>query len=609
MKVVTASTGLWGSTVLQPVVLGPAARPLTGMLDLPSGAPATDAGVLVCAPLGRDNLHSYRSLRLLAARLAASGRPTLRFDWATCGDSAGATTDPGLVDGWIASVGEAVHALREATGVRTVSVVGVGIGATFALAAAAGGVEVDELVLWAPNPTGRSYLREQRALHRFAQATLGSGEPRPSPLPDGDEELVGYHISAETSRDLGEIDVTSLDFAGAPPRRALVLGRDDAQPDSELVAWLESLGIEVESSTGRELVTLVDNSTKQPQRTFDEIEDWLAPGAPSRLAAPVAQSTTCRPGGSVVEELVVLGETGSRIVGVVSTSDLREPREDDVWYVFLTTAHIRRAGPNRMWTRFARDLTARGVPCFRLDVEGVGDSDGPEMASTTLSTQYSPDVLASIGRGLDYLRTHHGARRFALVGLCSGAFNAFHTAVAEPDVVSALLVDPQTFLWTREVELEAQASYLRDSLVRVDRWRRVARGEVNLGRAARVAWRSGAKAVARPFGRLLPRRSSLDGRDPVLVTLEDGLERLASRNVDVLAVYWDEDPGLAYLRRHVPGGVDWLAARRGVRVQRVTGSGHTFLPLWAHDLLFDLLGAQLERLGSPTGPARAPAAV
>jgi pimeloyl-ACP methyl ester carboxylesterase len=251
-----------------------------------------------------------------------------------------------------------------------------------------------------------------------------------------------------------------------------------------------------------------------------------------------------------------------------------------------------------MWTRFAREWATLGVPSLRLDVSGVGDSDGPEVATTTLSSQYTKAVVSSARAGIAYLRAQYGASRFVLVGLCSGAFNAFHTAAAEPEVVAAALVNPQTLLWTREMEVRTQSAYLRDSITRSDRWRRAVRGEVNVGRAVAAAGRMLRLAASRTARRVPAPGLSRHAGDPVFATVDEGLSRLASRGVELLFVYWDEDPGLEYLARHFPFGVEWLASHDGVRVEQISGAGHTFLPIWSHDVLLALLTEHLTRTGA-----------
>ena len=52
-----------------------------GMLHVPPVGKDVGTAVVICPPLGYQQVCSYRALRALAQALAESGRPTLRFDW------------------------------------------------------------------------------------------------------------------------------------------------------------------------------------------------------------------------------------------------------------------------------------------------------------------------------------------------------------------------------------------------------------------------------------------------------------------------------------------------------------------------------------------------
>ena len=77
--------------------------------------PCLDHGVIVCPPIGYEQLHVHRSLRHLADDLAGQRIPTLRFDWHGTGDSPGIDEDANRCATWQANLRDAVEFMRHRT--------------------------------------------------------------------------------------------------------------------------------------------------------------------------------------------------------------------------------------------------------------------------------------------------------------------------------------------------------------------------------------------------------------------------------------------------------------------------------------------------------------
>jgi alpha-beta hydrolase superfamily lysophospholipase len=122
-------------------------------------------------------------------------------------------------------------------------------------------------------------------------------------------------------------------------------------------------------------------------------------------------------------------DTSLGSLGVV----LSEPEGPPRSAVLLLHGLGTRSGINRIWTRTARGLAARGIAALRLDYPGHGDSlsvDGDLGARTEAAA-----------RALSWLRHRTGNVPICLMGNCGGAHVAIRLAAQRP-LAGVALVTP-----------------------------------------------------------------------------------------------------------------------------------------------------------------------
>jgi hypothetical protein len=530
--------------------------------------------VLLCPPLAWDEIASARPRYALAERLAAAGRPTLRFDLPGTGDSAGSWEDPELVRAWIGGVGAAACFLA-ATGSRVVAV-GIGGAGLLVLAALADGAPIDDAVLWGTPATGKAAVRELRAFARLeAAAIVDAGAPPGPAPPEGMLAPGGLPLAPRTLAALSE-----LDAAGAAPERALLLGRDGIAPDAALVEALAARGSAVETADGAGYGALTDlpATARLADASVAVVERWLA-------AAPPAAGR--RPDAPVVADALDLGAVLERPFAAAGAAGvLAEPTgpRRGLTAVLLNAGAIRRVGPSRFWVDLARRWAAEGVPTLRLDLEGIGDAAGPVDRYGVDADFYTDGFVAQVRRALDEL----GEGPFLVGGLCSGAWWAFRAAVDDERIASALMVNSRVLVWDDALGARRDASAVRRRLFEPATWRRVLRGEL----------------AVRPL-RIL---RGLVARAPAAAPDEGAaaLRRLAARGTRVELVFCAGEPLREELRALEPFPPN-------VELQELPGRDHLFRPLWMHEHLLDAADRALGRaLGSsraPTDRATVPAPV
>lgn len=122
--------------------------------------------------------------------------------------------------------------------------------------------------------------------------------------------------------------------------------------------------------------------------------------------------------------------------GLVGTLSAVAPSPGGIAGLLFNAGVVPRIGPNRLNVRIARALAANGIPAMRFDISGRGDS-----APARGMESYEQQAVADIRAAMNLLNERTGASRFALMGICSGAENAFHAALADERVVGVTLMD------------------------------------------------------------------------------------------------------------------------------------------------------------------------
>ena len=412
------------------VWFGPVDRSLHGWLHVPEGGVARGA-VVLCPPVGNEQIVSQLTLRMFAEHLAAHGIAALRFDYPGTCDSAGAFTDPDLAEQWITSTGTAVQFVRDC-GVHDVAVVGLRMGATLASVAADRGYlgETAGLVLWDPIAKGRTFIRKEHSTHLVSSHRAAD---------DSDNvEGPGFVYSADLAAALA--DLTLVPNIGVEVLVAVRSGSSDSQV--RRFTGVEPGSI-VEVDGMPQLFDVVDMQSRVPMAAVDTITSWLT----AHLVGPSTQvRETGRSMGVVdasvtppiVERFVTLGE--SQLAAVVC-----EREGNDGPFLFMTsTAMSYHVGQARIWTALSRELARRGVTCVRVDNDDIGDSP---LASVAGPRIYRRDSVTQLSAAIADATKGREGTAVATIGLSSGAWMAAEVGFVTP-LTATYLINP--LVWEQD---------------------------------------------------------------------------------------------------------------------------------------------------------------
>ena len=581
-----------------------------------------DCLVVMSNPLGYDAICTHRHYRQLALRLALDGFAVLRYDHHGTGDSSGSDEQPERIQNWLRGVGEAVDFGRKLSGAGHVSLFGVRMGGTLALAAAASepaAAGVDSIVAWAPFSSGRLYLREARALRMLRQSGKnGTNDTNDAealvgaPADAIGEESGGYLMTHESIAAMETLDLTALvtsERLGGRP--VLLLSRDDIPYNARLEKHLRKIGCQVDTTDVPGYGGMMRDTFDAvvPDAALAEIGEWLkARHAPSDVVAAPVPLLPAVPdsflvdadgGRATVRETPVRFGPNRNLFGIL-TAPVESQRADSA-VIFVNTGSNHHIGPNRMYVTHARLLASQGFMAMRLDIGGMGESPAsPGQRDNHLFGRHS---VAEVHAAIAWLKTL-GVSRVMLAGVCSGAYLSFRSALAEPAVTSVMLINPPSFNWRDGDPLDVRPRkdirslrFYRSRLLDAATWKRVVRGQVNLGWIARGVGKVVKERLARrvksavrktPVAPLAEMQESTDIR-----ALFDGLLK---RDVRVFLLFSDNDSGLDEIETHLGAGAVNLRGQKHFRFEVMQGADHTLTPLWAQHRLGELLVEQVAHL-------------
>ena len=382
--------------------------------------------VLVATSFGREAVPLVGLWRRMAENLAILGVATVRVDYSATGDSSGNLCEPDDVRCWVDDISEITRWIRS-SGAPRVAAVGMRLGTVVLGEALRAGAEFDQVVFWDPVPSGRHWIRENRALGMLHEDSRDAGNPGgvndEFPFP----EALSPVVSAwKTWRH---------DDEWAP---SLVLRRVERELSDEVERHWKSRGATVEIAHGQAELLEVDTlELKWPEESMARVVAHLTPATSDALpwtwssfhaTVDVREATKV-----VVESIHHVGEEGLFLIESRSEDD---QGAFSGTVIFVTDGYHNHWGPARSWVRLSRILATEGIRCLRFDfshmiVNGEPSTDGLRI--------YVPEWRSNLG---DIVNDLHLDRSSVIyVTFCSGAFEGVLSAL-DHGAAALLAINP-----------------------------------------------------------------------------------------------------------------------------------------------------------------------
>ena len=549
-----------------------------GWLHAPREGAVGDVAVLICPSLMEDAVVAHCSLRSLADGLATAGHWALRFDYPGTGDSCDGNIEGngGHWTAWQHSVDAAASWLRTTTGAERLVVCGLRIGATLAALATARRNDIAGLVLFEPVLDGHSYVRQLRL-----DAEMLNGQ---RPAKDEGLDIREFRFSARTLEQIAGVDLRQLQLPAGS--KVAVFARSDARRLDECLRVWTGAGANVASLGWEGLGPLVHQNLIEEDSLADfrAVLHWLEQAVPvgdlQQSAAPLprAEAAELHLPGCIETPLTFGGDR--RLFGMLCQPAQAPPGDVVIIGNIGREPHY---GTARHTVAFARRLASVGIASLRIDYAGLGDSLGPpgreNVRSHVFNIDRGPDVRAAV----DALE-QRGFRRFALQGVCSGAYHAFHGALYEPRISELLLVNiPLYTLPDGDVRAHIEQRDLTplfQKLVMRRSWERLLSGESNLHNVM-VAQLANVRAKCASKVRRLGQRLGLTRE---MSFAQQALATLSKRGVRTQFLFSPDEGDIAvFAREFGRTGAD-LGAYAGATMRIVPGMDHSQMKDAGRDL-------------------------
>lgn len=580
----------------EPLYFGTADRPLAGWLHRPPHGMECSVAVVLCAPFGSEALCTYRMLRTLAGRLAASGCAVLRFDYEATGSSSGSTHELNDSDAWQSNILAALTLLQRALPDVPCALAGVRLGGLLVLNAAEHLSGLAGLLLIAPPMSGKQFLRETHALHRAS----GLGDDG---SPDRVPQAFGYPLPPKLVSFINTLELYSDRKTGA--ERMLVIDRTDrplgGSPEERLVGRARI--VEVRSCPGIPELLVDAHLSLLPDEVLNNSVQFLTglalPGRTARLPLilspkdSLGTSTVMRSDDQLgpVRESFVFLDNDRRLSGIL-TEPLSNEGQHRRQLILVSSGANPGYGPNRLYVNIARRLATAGMTVLRLDIAGIGDSlPHPGEPDHVV---YGTYAASDVENALNFLLARDPVPIMA-GGVCSGGYHALLAAKAGAPIASMAIINPLRFapVNTSPISDEtnssiAEAQRYGRSARSSKSWRKLLSGQVDLRRVLSVV-------VTRLSGKL--RRVLRGALRHTRYHLADDmgweLERLAAKGVESLFVFSSKDPGAEMLAEFAGSTVRSLRRQNKLEIIEIPDADHTFTLVQHQSVLIESLAKKL----------------
>jgi pimeloyl-ACP methyl ester carboxylesterase len=284
---------------------------------------------------------------------------------------------------------------------------------------------------------------------------------------------------------------------------------------------------------------------------------------------------------TVAEYLLRFGEQQT-LFGIVSQPQVSDWRQHPT-IILLNSGSVHHIGPHRLYVFLARHFAQLGFRCLRMDFAGLGDSVIDDVAHE--NHPYTKTATRDTAQAIAALKREQPQTDFMLMGLCSGAYAAFHASIAIPNerIIESVLINPLTFYWKEGMSLaipsEAHYRQWNDYMVSMrkwDKWLKLLRGGVSIAEIISTLRERFQILVSVKYKELKKKFAPTATVGSPQRDLSEDLHTIVKQGRQISFVFSENDPGYGLLITNAKGMVNKLKRQHKLDIQFISKADHTF---------------------------------
>jgi len=535
-------------------------------LHLPATLTHNHAFIIIGA-IGPEYMHTYRSIRLLADRLTATGCLVARYDPVGMGNSSENLEDPGIWEKWLSTPSAIRNHIQNNFDIEHYTIIAFRSG-SLVLESYLKEYSDDAVVFWYPYTRGAAFIRDMKIL---------DGITRQKEVDNTTIEAGGYPLTQELQTSLQKVNLLTETFAHY--KDVLVIENGELTTKSHLSSQIKKTAANTETMFLHGLSALARQAALSvvPVDNIDSIYKWATNLTLHSSDARVLPHSSNTYVSETFTEEAILIKTPNSVFGILTRPANKEGTSRLM--IISNSGSGHHAGPNQFHVQTARRLAGEGIATFRMDLSNLGDS--PDVYQQDNYHPYPDFAATDLCAILDYFTTTVPFKNIILAGLCSAAHNAFHASIKTniKALRGLILINIITFYWKtgqsiiapEENELEINAIEYQSNMFNPKKWIGIILSPSKFPRLAGFAVR----LVYKKSGLLITKLLSLFGYQKNTI-LDDDINCILSKNIKLHFLYSENEPTYKILMSQAGSTVPGHIKDGSIFTHKISCTDHTF---------------------------------